>query len=73
MVFICFIREELEQGREFRSEDLQKGSNEREARKRQQRAHYRKQANASLAKAGNPTPATIAGQGFGFFTSKVVT
>ena len=35
LVFICFIREELEQ-------DLQKGNNEREARKRQQRAHYRK-------------------------------
>ena len=35
LVFICFIREELEQGREFRSEDLQKGNNEREARKRQ--------------------------------------
>ena len=41
LVFIWFIRE-LEQGREFRSEDLQKGNNEREARKRQQRAHYRK-------------------------------
>ena len=35
LVFIWFIREELEQ-------DLQKGNNEREARKRQQRAHYRK-------------------------------
>ena len=34
LVFICFMRELLEQGREFRSEDLQE-NNEREARKRQ--------------------------------------
>ena len=33
LVFICFIREKLEQGREFRSEDLQEENNEREARK----------------------------------------
>ena len=35
LVFIRFIREKLEQGREFRSEDLQEENNEREARKRQ--------------------------------------
>ena len=34
LVFTRFIREKLEQGREFRSEDLQK-NNERQARKRQ--------------------------------------
>ena len=33
LVFIRFIREKLEQGGEFRSEDLQKENNEREARK----------------------------------------
>ena len=33
LVFIRFIREKLEQGREFRSEDLQEENNEREARK----------------------------------------
>ena len=35
LVFIRFIREKLEQGREFRSEDLQEENNEREARKRE--------------------------------------
>ena len=35
LVFIRFIREKLEQGREFRSEDLQEENNKREARKRQ--------------------------------------
>ena len=35
LVFIRFIREKLEEGREFRSEDLQKGNKERQARKRQ--------------------------------------
>ena len=34
LVFTRFIREKLEQGQEFRSEDLQK-NNERQARKRQ--------------------------------------
>ena len=34
LVFIRFIRLKLEQGREFRSEDLQE-ENEREARKRE--------------------------------------
>ena len=33
LVFIRFIREKLEQGREFRSEDLQEENNERKARK----------------------------------------
>ena len=33
LVFIRFIQEKLEQGREFRSEDLQEENNEREARK----------------------------------------
>ena len=33
LVFIRFILEKLEQGGEFRSEDLQKENNEREARK----------------------------------------
>ena len=33
LVFVRFIREKLEQGGEFRSEDLQKENNEREARK----------------------------------------
>ena len=33
LVFIRFIREKLEQGREFRSEDLQEENNKREARK----------------------------------------
>ena len=32
LVFIRFIREKLEQGRKFRSEDLQEENNEREAR-----------------------------------------
>ena len=35
LVFIRFIRLKLEQGREFRSEDLQEENNEREARKRE--------------------------------------
>ena len=35
LVFIRFIREKLEQGREFRSEDLQEENNKREARKRE--------------------------------------
>ena len=35
LVFIHFIREKREQGREFRSEDLQEENNESEARKRQ--------------------------------------
>ena len=35
LVFIRFIREKLEQGREFRSEDLQEENNERDARKKQ--------------------------------------
>ena len=35
LVFIRFIREKLEQGREFRSEDLQEENNERKARKMQ--------------------------------------
>ena len=35
LVFIHFIREKLEEGREFRSEDLQEENNESEARKRQ--------------------------------------
>ena len=34
LVFIHFIREKREQGREFRSEDLQEKNNESEARKR---------------------------------------
>ena len=34
LVFIHFIREKLEEGREFRSEDLQEENNESEARKR---------------------------------------
>ena len=34
LVFIHFIREKREQGREFRSEDLQEENNESEARKR---------------------------------------
>ena len=33
LVFIRFIREKLEQGREVRSEDLQEENNEREAGK----------------------------------------
>ena len=33
LVFIRFIQENLEQGREFRSEDLQEENNERETRK----------------------------------------
>ena len=33
LVFIRFIQEKLEQGREFRSEDLQEENNERKARK----------------------------------------
>ena len=33
--FIRFIQEKLEQGREFRSEDLQEENNKREARKRE--------------------------------------
>ena len=33
LVFICFVREKLEQGREFRSEDLQEENNTSEARK----------------------------------------
>ena len=33
LVFIRFIQEKLEQGREFRSEDLQEENNERETRK----------------------------------------
>ena len=33
LVFIRFIQENLEQGREFRSEDLQEENNERKARK----------------------------------------
>ena len=65
LVFIRFIREKLEEGREFRSEDLQKGNKERQARKRQQQAHYTKQVNASLAKSGNPNLVTIAGPRFG--------
>ena len=32
---VGFLREKLEQGREFRSEDLQEQNNEREARERQ--------------------------------------
>ena len=32
---VGFLREKLEQDREFRSEDLQEENNEREARKRQ--------------------------------------
>ena len=32
---VGFLQDKLEQGREFRSEDLQEESNEREARKRQ--------------------------------------
>ena len=35
LVFIRFIQEKLEQGREFRSEDLQEENNKREARKRE--------------------------------------
>ena len=35
LVFIHFIREKREQGREFRSEDVQEENNESEARKRQ--------------------------------------
>ena len=35
LVFIRLIRLKLEQGREFRSEDLQEENNEREARKRE--------------------------------------
>ena len=35
LVFIRFIRLKLEQGREFRSEDLQEENNYREARKRE--------------------------------------
>ena len=35
LVFIRFIRLKFEQGREFRSEDLQEENNEREARKRE--------------------------------------
>ena len=33
LVFICFVREKLEQGREFRSEALQEENNTSEARK----------------------------------------
>ena len=33
LVFIRFVREKLEQGREFRSEDLQEENNTSEARK----------------------------------------
>ena len=42
LVFIPFIREKIEEGRKFRSEDLQKGNKERQPRKRQQQAHYTK-------------------------------
>ena len=35
LVFIRFIWEKLEQGREFRSEDLQEENNERDPRKKQ--------------------------------------
>ena len=56
LVFIHFIREKLEEGRDFRSEDFQEENNESEARKRQyNQLIIQNLKNASLAKSGNPS------------------